>query len=249
MNFLSRFLKKDKIIDRWENCLWDMHCHIIPGVDDGSESMEMSLEMIRMEIEQGVTDIMLTPHYFVDRTDIAVIMKRYEELKKEVEKKELPVQLYLGGELFNSVDLVKNLKEKKAPTLAGTSYILIEFMPSEPYHQIINSIKKLLYAGYIPIIAHVERYQDILNHIERVEELVNIGAFIQVNTNSFLKKNINSFLFKLMDYDLIHMIGTDSHSPEWRAPQMTDTVNVLMKKYPREKLASLFLFGERKLKL
>lgn len=246
MGLLSNLFKKDKEVDVWENRLWDMHCHIIPGVDDGSESLKMSMEMIRMEIEQGVTDIMLTPHYFVDRTDTNVIIKRYHELQDEIRRQKLPVQVYLGSELFYSVDLIKDLDKKKALTLAGTSYVLIEFMPSESYQQIVNVVRNLLYAGYIPIVAHIERYQAILNDINRVQELVNMGAYIQVNTNSFLKKDMNPFLFKLFDHNLIHMIGTDSHSSEWRAPQMQDTVNLLMKKYSNDKLESIFLFGNTK---
>ena len=100
----SKKRKKAEFVD-WNLPVWDMHCHILPEVDDGSRSLEDSLEMIQVEIAEGVTDIMLTPHYIMGKTDPDLIQAQYKKLQEEIKKQNYPVRLYLGNELFYHSDI------------------------------------------------------------------------------------------------------------------------------------------------
>ena len=153
--------------------LYDIHCHILPGVDDGSRSMEESLAMLGMEYDEGVRFILLTPHFRYDmfETGLETIKKRFQELQQQSKEKWPDLTLRLGCELHRSMDMVECLKDGRRLALNGTRYVLLEFSGRDPRSMIFERTKDLLDHGYRPIVAHVERYP-VLRESELVLEQI-----------------------------------------------------------------------------
>ena len=161
----------------------DIHTHILPFVDDGSFDQNASLSMLKQCVNQGITDVILTPHY--RRTYI----KTPNELKEEFErfkglvKDELPINLYLGQEFYIGSNYKTSIKEGMALTINGTNYLLIEFeyINGVEMAETVYEVKRM---GYIPIVAHYERYFD--SDLSQASEIKNMGGLIQVNADSLV---------------------------------------------------------------
>lgn len=228
----------------------DIHTHIIPFVDDGAKSLESSLKMIEKEISIGVTDIILTPHYRKNmfETSLDDIKDSFNQLKEEVEKRKLNVKLFLGQEIYcnDSKELIENLEENKVITINNKKYILLEF------HYIKKiDVSEIVYLirlkGYIPIIAHIERYE-YLNDIDKIYDLVESGALIQVNASSIIGKHggkIKKFCMKLIKNNLIDFISSDIH--ENRENYLDKAYKFISKKLTQEIANKLFIENAKKL--
>ena len=166
----------------------DIHTHVIPYVDDGSPNLETSIAMIKHEISIGVDTIYCTPHHIYSRYEatVEVIKERFEFLKQEVEKLNLPVTLYLGQEICYShrEDTIAMLKAGQLLTLNNTNRVLLEFSFTREPEDVLDVIYNFGVNGYEVIIAHVERYEWMT--YDRVVALHNEGAKIQINSNSYL---------------------------------------------------------------
>ena len=150
----------------------DIHCHILPEVDDGARNLEESLAMLRQEVKQGVAAVILTPHQKPNRRSItaASALERTQKLQQAAKENGIDIRLYSGGEIFCCMDTIELLKQGKAGTLAGSDYILTEFSPDEEWAYIRNCLYDLLCEGYRPIVAHTERYRNVVKDFNRVEE-------------------------------------------------------------------------------
>ena len=139
----------------------DIHNHILFKVDDGSDSIEKSIEMIREEYKQGARKLILTPHYDEESFNLSVDRwnSHFEELKAAVKDIYPDMKMYLGNEVLLCSDMVEKLDAGKILTMAGSRYVLIEFYPMEDYSTIERALSQLVNGGYIPIIAHCERYK------------------------------------------------------------------------------------------
>ncbi len=231
---------KPPVSEPWKGSLWDMHCHILPGVDDGADSMETALSMIKEEIKEGVTDIILTPHYISNQTDGKLIQERFRELEYEIRTNEYPIRIHLGNEILFDAHTISALKDGKALTLAGSSYVLIEFETGISYQKMKSDFQELQMAGYRPILAHLERFSCLRDREDRIEELIHQGILMQANSGSFLKDKTSRFLTSLAEAEMIHFIGTDSHSMNWRPPRMKKTVSYLRNQLEEDILKKLF---------
>lgn len=213
----------------------DIHCHIIPHVDDGARNSNQALNMINIAYKNGIRTMIATPHYEVGR---------YEDNKEEIEKyfvklKELVTRRYpdfnifLGNEIFFSYGVVDSLNENKINTMAGSRYVLVEFSPNEKLGYINNSLNEIINGGYVPILAHAERYEEVMDSIDNVEKLVDAGVYIQINASTISGRNgkgIRRKVMKLIKNDFVHFIGTDTHSDGRRSPELTDCIKYLEKK-------------------
>ena len=221
--------------------LFDIHCHILPGVDDGSRDMESSLDMLRIAYEEGTRQIILTPHYMLGRNSYtyAELDERFEALKKAAEESgEFPeLVLYLGNEILYEEGIATKLRAGDIHTMNGTRYILVEYNIRTPFSEIKHSIEEMVQARYIPIIAHVERFQALEGHLERIEELIGMGAYLQMNISSveggFLNEN-KGWCRKLIKKGYISFLGTDAHNSDSRAPYTQEYIRWIVKKCGEE---------------
>ena len=223
----------------------DIHCHIMPGVDDGSPDMATSLEMLRIADKNGITYLILTPHHKPMHHNVSpehnvAYRKKLQEAAKEAGIK---AKLFSGNEIYYSDETMEELIEGKICSLAGSDYVLVEFHPTNPYKAIQNAVSRVQAAGFIPIIAHVERYSDIVSHPARVKDLIEMGSLIQVNASSIMGKygfGISHFTKKLLKEELVHFIASDAHDTGRRAPNLLDCRNYVERKYGEDYGKKLF---------
>ena len=223
----------------------DIHCHIMPGVDDGSPDMATSLEMLRIADKNGITHLILTPHHKPMHHNVSpehnvAYRKRLQEAATEAGIK---AKLFSGNEIYYSDETMEELERGKICSLAGSDYVLVEFHPTNPYKAIQNAAGRVQAAGFIPIIAHVERYSDIVSHPDRVRDLVEMGCFIQVNASSVMGKygfGISHFTKKLLKEKMVHFIASDAHDTGRRAPQLLDCRNYVERKFGEDYGKKLF---------
>lgn len=215
----------------------DIHCHILPGVDDGAKDMIMSLQIARGAVANNIGAIIVTPHYDGAHRSASPdsIRRRIEELQQACLGEGLDLQFYSGNELLYDSSLPKKLTGGEVLTLADSAYCLVEFFPTEDYQYIYNGLRSLLYEGFIPILAHCERYACLLKDAKRVDELVNQGVLLQCNAVSVERKLFHSvprFVNSLLGKNQVSFIATDAHRGEGeRAPVLLRASEYLKKKY------------------
>ena len=139
----------------------DIHCHVLPGVDDGSSNMDETVEMLKIAASQGISDMIVTPHYKQGRvgTPKEVIDRMITEVEKYAALSGISIKLHPGTEIFYNSSLEEKLESGWLATMNGTEHVLVEFSPSDNFQYIRNAIDDLMGLGYRPILAHVERYQ------------------------------------------------------------------------------------------
>lgn len=198
----------------------DIHSHILHCIDDGSESLEESLGLIRVLKKQGFSQAVLTPHYSIKKRtpDIAQrIAERMAELSREADG----FQLYPGQELYWHEELPERIRAGYGMTLNNGIYALTEFDVMADFGTVIRAVRNMCSSGYIPLIAHVERCRCV-DSLEKAEELIQKGACLQMNYNSLcggiFDKEVKRCR-KMVTEGLITVLGTDCHSLKYRPPQ------------------------------
>lgn len=212
----------------------DVHCHILPDIDDGAKNERITKRMLMTAYEEGIEGIVATSHFFCgsDSKRVQRTQLRYQEVRKWWKKLNPENELYLGNELYYGEGIVDALEQGLALTMNGTRYVLVEFPVYAEFSTIRTAVQKLMYAGYVPILAHIERYECLKKKAE-VQELAEMGAYMQTNASAvlgdlgFRKKH---FLLMLMKNRLIHFIGTDAHGSRKRKPQIRQCRQYLEKK-------------------
>ena len=219
----------------------DIHSHIIYGVDDGAPTINDSIKMIEEEIKQGVTKIICTPHYrhSMFLTDKKTIEEHFSELKKEIEKRNLNIELYLGREIFFDKNTINLIKENEIVSLNNKGYYLLEFSYTldTEIDEIVYKFKRL---GYQVIIAHIERYQYI-EDIEYVYSLKDLGALIQINASTLCGVNGKKELKKVLKYikeGLVDFVSSDIHYN--RINYMKEAYSIVKKKFGIDTANDLF---------
>ncbi len=228
-----------------KNDFVDVHCHILPRVDDGAASMEEALNLLRMEAEQGVGKLILTPHYRRGyfETSRERVQRQFLELKKQAAEAEIPVELFLGCEFFRQNDMQLLLNAEKRFCMAETPYVLLEFMPEDLSDTIWRFTGELLISGYRPILAHAERYRALRDQ-KLIHRLIEAGAYIQINAGSILGENgwlTKRFCVKLLREKAVHLIGSDAHDLRRRAPCIGSCAEYLKKKIGQAETDRLLL--------
>lgn len=205
----------------------DIHAHILPGVDDGAADLDAALEMAEMAAASGVKYIVATPHcnipgLYQNYRDERLI-KRYLDLRKAVEEAKIPLQIVPGMEIFATEELPELLKENKLVGLNGTKYLLMEFDFDEDPLFCRNILRKCSGMGFMPIIAHPERYYFVQRHPEIAFEWYECGYHLQVNKGSILGKfgrTARRIAHILLEENVVCCIASDAHSSWSRTPHM-----------------------------
>lgn len=195
----------------------DFHSHILPGIDDGSQSEAQSYEMLKQEKVHGVTQVLATPHFYPDDLSPQAFVERrqgaYEKLMGFVEdkKEELPT-IIQGAEVLLGVETA-DLEDLRRLAIEGTDYILIELPYNQIQEWVYESLEKIRVThGLMPVIAHVERYVPFQKDLENIYRLMSMeGILGQVNTRAILDSKTRSLCQQLIGNRMVHVIGSDAH--------------------------------------
>lgn len=194
----------------------DIHSHILNNVDDGSDSLEDTLNILRKAEKAGFSDIILTPHYIENYYDNTkdFINKKINELKQSLYREEIIVNLHQGNEIMLTDNTPKLLQEWKIVSLANSRYVLFELPFSNRMLNFENIIFELKEIGAIPVLAHPERYLYIQENPNELLEMLNLGILLQSNYGSFMGlygKKAKTTAELLLKNKLIHFLGSDTH--------------------------------------
>ncbi|WFR57872.1 hypothetical protein QA584_01975 [Anaerocolumna sp. AGMB13025] len=230
----------------------DIHCHILPAVDNGSVNMKQTKNMLKIAHEEGIHSIIATPHYGVGcrNPDQEELKRKLELVREEAKQIDESFCIELGNELYFSDDIIEHLRKKKALTLAGTRYILVEFASDEAYNTIKTGLHRLLIYGYLPVLAHVENYECLYQNYEGIYDMIRLGVYMQMNISSITGGYANrraGHCRKLIEYELVHILGTDAHSDYVRAPRIMEGIEVIRKKYGADLIQKLLTENTNKL--
>lgn len=223
----------------------DMHCHILPGVDDGAHDISEMKAMLKIAYNDGIRCIIATPHFHpvYGRTSPDMLKKKLSCLRKVAHSIDPHFRIYLGSELFFRQDILTLIKEGTALTMNRRHYLLVEFSPSDSYFHIRQSLQMLQANNYTVILAHVERYTAILENPKLAEELYDMGVHFQINAGSICGKNgwrTKKFIKYLLDSNLVFCVGTDAHNTKDRAPKMKKAAAYITYHYSEEYTRRIF---------
>ena len=203
----------------------DIHCHLLPGIDDGARDLTESLAMARMAVEDGITAVVCTPHQagaFSSNRGEAV-RSAVDALRNEFAREEIPLEILPGGDVRIESELVKGLISGEILSLGDHHrHVLLE-LPHELYFPLEGLHAELMAEGIIGILSHPERNQGILDRPSVVKPLVELGVLMQITAGSLVGtfgETIQKFSEDLLCKGLVHFISTDAHSPKRRRPLM-----------------------------
>ena len=195
----------------------DLHSHILPGIDDGAKTFDDSLAILRGLVEQGITEVVLTPHYVVDTSYVSTRtanQKIHAQLKRRISEANIPIKTYLANEIYIDRDIAKLVKNGKISPINDGKYLLVELPMSGEYQDYEDILLSLKYAGWNVILAHPERYHAMQRDYNRILSLVNQGILLQSNLGSIIgqyDKPAKKTVKKLLKDKLIFCFGTDIH--------------------------------------
>ena len=195
----------------------DLHCHLLYGIDDGSKTIEESIQLLKEAEEKGIDEMILTPHY-VDHSKYMCNneekAKIFKKLVSRAKKEGIKVKLYLGNEIFFSRHILEFIKNKEVQTLNKSKYVLFEFPMNNVYHNTGEIISELVSNGYTPVLAHPERYRILQQHPDLAEEYLRCGLLLQGNYESLFGK-YGFKARKVLKYYIkkrwISFLGSDAH--------------------------------------
>lgn len=224
----------------------DIHAHIIPHVDDGSDRMSTSLRMAEMAAKSGITDLIATPHsnqrgrYENYASD--ALKGLFQTLKSLLRREEIPLRLHLGMEIFATSDMLSLMADGKLLTLAESRYLLLEFGFYDSTEYMTHILREVQSAGYVPIVAHPERYyalQAVPNHIF---EWVEGGVHLQLNKGSLsgaFGRDAFELAMRMLDHDLVSFCASDAHGADRRTTVLSEAYRWLSVHYSENRAERL----------
>ena len=218
----------------------DIHCHILPGFDDGAADVSESVQMARMAVESGVTGIVVTPHFRGEPDSLRALnrlVNRYERLIQEVSRENIPLRLFPGAEILCLPETPDMASRRELPTLGNTDYLLVEFFFNESVTYMNNMLRDLSRYGHHPVIAHPERYEGVQEDPAVMEYWFGQGYVLQLNKGSILGSfgpEPQDAAMAALDMRLAGLIASDAHSPNRRTTDLSHLRRWLLERYPRD---------------
>ena len=221
----------------------DIHSHLLYGTDDGAKTREEMYELVDASYENGFRLICVTPHFapsfFDDNREAA--SRAYKELTEYCAEKYKDLKLFMGNELFYTHDSISWMKQRLSIPMGDTRYVLVEFDVAERENMIAEAVDRLLNIGYIPIIAHAERYKKLT--VGRLSVLKESGVLVQMNSEAFLRRRFD-FGYKrrvanLLKSDMVDFISTDCHNLQKRPPEIKAAYEYILEKYGEKRANAL----------
>ena len=222
MGFLSSLFKKKEpkqelpTIDISALIKADMHSHILPGIDDGAQSIEDSIALIKGLKDLGYSQLLCTPHVMHDfyRNSTDTILSGLDTLKKELEKQSIDIEINASAEYYFDEELAQRVASRDIITFGEEKYILFEFSYFNEHQGIFEGVTDMIQAGYTPVLAHPERYPYYVMDLQQYDRLKDMGLKFQLNLLSFAGHYGESAVHGshyLIDKGFVDFIGTDIH--------------------------------------
>ena len=222
----------------------DIHCHLLPYVDDGAQDLDEALELLKMQYRQSVRLICFTPHLrkgMFETTD-EDILRRFEKIYEQAtEVFKGKMKLCFSREYFCDSEYMRRVEEDDVIPLGNGNYLLTEFSNRYARQQCFEYVQNVIRHGYRPLVAHVERFTE-LQSLGSVQRLIKMGAKIQVNAGSLLgREGIKQMIWtrKLLKEGLVHVVASDAHDTESRPPELAKAATFLEKKLGQSKAEEL----------
>lgn len=212
----------------------DLHMHILPGLDDGSDSMEESIRMARLAAESGVNYIAASSHGNCYDYTLADYEKQFAGLQRELDRQKIPVKLYHAMEILMNRNAQQLLEEGKLLSVNHTGYLLIEFDFDENPERVYRMVAYLQRMKYNVILAHPERYSFVQADPEIAYYLAERGCVLQVNKGSILGEmgsECQRMAEMMLEDGIVQVIASDAHDSQYRTPQMDELIRYLKKRY------------------
>ncbi|MGM0877168.1 MAG: tyrosine-protein phosphatase [Bacillota bacterium] len=214
----------------------DIHSHILPGVDDGAQTVEDAINMAKLAVEEGITRIIATPHHqngkYINRKQD--ILERVIELNRVLQKENIPLEVLPGQETRIYGELLEDLERGNILTLNHTNYLFIEL----PSGHVPRYTEKLLFdvqlRGLTPVIVHPERNAEVMENPDKLLNLVKKGSLTQVTAGSLtghFGKKIQKFSMQLIEANMAHFISSDAHNTSTRSFRMRESISEIDKEF------------------
>jgi protein-tyrosine phosphatase len=226
--------------------LIDLHSHLLPGFDDGSKDLAMSLAMARMAASDGISTIACTPHILpgVYNNSGPAVRQAVARLEESIAEAGIPVSLVTGADVHIAPDLDVQLRDGRALTLNDSRYLLLE----PPHHVLPPRLEDLIFglqaAGYIPILTHPERLSWLEGHYELIRRLVSSSVLMQITAGSVMGRfgrRPRYWAERMLDEGLCHLLATDAHNIEQRAPRMAEARDAVAQRLGDDEAINLVL--------
>ena len=224
----------------------DIHSHILPFVDDGSNDLETSFEMLKSAAAASTDEIVLTPHcnlYDREKNYLYEMQLVFDAFKQKAEKRNIDIKIYLGAEVFADESITQLLKKGLLPTINGSRFLMIEFDFYSTPAYICDTVRSISRMGYVPTVAHPERYSCIKKFNGVSMEIMNNGGLLQVNkgslTGEFSESSRHTAL-ELISHNTAQFVASDAHSLSSRTVEM-DLTYEMLEDYFGEKTAQRLL--------
>ena len=204
----------------------DIHCHILPEVDDGACDLEESLAMARLAVGCGVSDIIATPHFTgvpEALEGVEHIHRQYRLLQSALKRERIPLQLHLGVEVLCLPQTLELAREKQLPTLGNSNYVLTEFYFDASWAFMDATLEGLRELGYRPVVAHPERYGAVQRDIHLAQSWFDRGFVLQVNKGSVLGafgRRAEDTAVRMLYRGIAHMLASDAHTSQVRTTDL-----------------------------
>lgn len=203
----------------------DLHCHILPGIDDGAKDVSVSIAMARASVQQGVTVLACTPHILpgLYHNSGPAIREATQQLQSVLDEEGIPLRLVPGADVHMAPDFIAGIRSGRLLALADSRYILVE----PPHHtappQLEEFFFALVVAGYVPILTHPERLSWVPSRYQMVKRLVDAGVWMQITAGSFtgaFGRNALYWAQRMLDEGCVHLLASDAHDAERRPPNL-----------------------------
>lgn len=213
----------------------DIHSHIIPGVDDGSTDINMTIEMLKNAVAEGTNKIVATPHYCEEygETPIEEVKETVEELKKVSAKNNINIEIYSGQEIYFCKNLLDLYDENIIGTINDSKYMLIELPLGSFDEETMDVLYEVQIREIIPVLAHPERYREFIKKPTKINAFIEEGYLFQLNSGSIEGKfgeNVRKTAELLMNNNIYSFCGSDAHNNSNRPTGITRAIEIIEKK-------------------
>lgn len=220
----------------------DLHCHYLPGVDDGPQDLESALALAAAAVANGIHAAVLTPHIFAGRWDntLSNLAPAFADFERAVKAADIPLVLRLGAEVHLLPESIALFEQRELPAIGswqGQEVILLEFPDGSIPVGALQAVEYLLAHGATPMIAHPERNKDVMRSLARIEPFVRSGCLLQLTAASvcgWFGRPAHRCALQLLDKGWVTVIATDAHNLAHRPPVLAEARHELRIRYGNE---------------